>query len=523
MDKLKFSNLTENYIQNIQKDFSHYLGFQSLQCYSPIYCNYLDITNKPDHNYIMKNKYIIKKILEPPVTDSDDEIKKDGYIKYFIKAGVLNQYSNKEIERDIFIKFSPLIDVIQYVLNEYNTNHDILLPNYHQSRLTEKINNFQNAAYIDAFFTFLGSKMTESGKAPTFPVFYGSFSGIADTYKHDITDDYSQIKFHNNFQRNKNILFELVEHDMDESELSSIEDDVDLNDIPLDESILGLEELNLDMELSPILDTRIDGNNLFELKEIVNIDENYMFDDIIDNNNNTYKYCKLKKFPVQAICMEKLKMTLDELIEDDEYDITTCEWKSILFQICFGLAVAQKTFKFVHNDLHSANIMFQNTEDEFLYYQIDSLYYKLPLYGKITKIIDYGRATFEHDNIIYFSDVFDEDGDADGQYDYPEGNSLSDCKIKPNPSFDLARLSSTIIEHFTPDNKLYGLLKTWITDKHGYFLYNDEDDFDMYRNIAKDVKNDIHIKQLKKKIFNQFKINKNTIPKNTYIYQITTK
>ena len=39
--------------------------------------------------------------------------------------------------------------------------------------------------------------------------------------------------------------------------------------------------------------------------------------------------------------------------------------------------------------------------------------------------------------IFTFSSVFDEEGDAEGQYDYPESNSLKGCKHKPNPSFDL--------------------------------------------------------------------------------------
>jgi hypothetical protein len=433
----------------------------------------------------------------------------------------------------MFIKFSPLIDVIQYILNEYNTVHNITLPNFYQHRLTEKINNFQNTAYIDAFFSFLGSKMTESGRAPTFPLFYGSFSGISEKFKFDITEDYHEIKFNNYFQRNKNTLFELIEHKIDESEISSIVRGDQALDIPLDESILGLdesilglEELDIDIGLSSLENSNSSNNssNMFELKEIVNIDEHYMFDDIIDNNN-TFKYCRFKEFPVQAICMEKLNGTLDDLIDDDEYNISNTEWKSILFQICFGLSVAQKMFQFVHNDLHSANIMFQDTTDTDLYYQIDNMFYKVPLYGKITKIIDYGRAIFVHNDVLYFSDVFDEEGDAEDQYDYPDENGLNDCKIKPNPSFDLARLSSTIIEHFSEreNGKLYKLLRSWITDRHGYFMGYDEDDFDMYKNIAKNVNNAVPIKQLTKKIFQQFKISRTEIPKNTYIYKITNK
>ena len=42
-----------------------------------------------------------------------------------------------------------------------------------------------------------------------------------------------------------------------------------------------------------------------------------------------------------------LDKTLDNYIEENT-SITDTEWKSILFQICFGLAVAQKEFLFVH-------------------------------------------------------------------------------------------------------------------------------------------------------------------------------
>jgi len=528
---MKFNTLSSEYIVNLQADFSSHLQFNSIQCYNPIFGNYMEIDNNPEHN-VLKNKYIIKRILTTDNIEEEGDMKKDSYIKEFISASVLNQYSKHEHDRDIFIKFSPILDVIQYLLNEYNVCHDTRLPNLHQSFLCDKINNFQNAAYIDAFFTYIGSKMTESGKAPTFPIFYGTFTGIREDYKYDITEDYSHIKFNNIFQKNKNKMFMMVEHEIETtgSSIADCEDmniaDGDIGELILDtldlegldglDGLDGLEGLDGLDGLDGVSSTRpsiSDGD-----VGIIAIDENYMFDDIIDNNN-TYKYCKFKEFPVQAICMEKMDMTLDDLIDEEDYNITDTEWKSILFQTCFGLAVGQKQCQFIHNDLHSANIMFKVTKDVFIYFNVNNKYYRIPLFGKITKIIDFGRAIFTHDNILYFSDVFDENGDADGQYDYPENNSLKNCKIKPNPSFDLARLSSTIIEHFEIETKIYKLLKTWITDRHGYFLYNDEDDFDLYKNIAKNVNNAVPIKQLVKPIFKQFIVEKKSIPKGTYIYK----
>ena len=55
-------------------------------------------------------------------------------------------------------------------------------------------------------------------------------------------------------------------------------------------------------------------------------------------------------------------------------------------------------------------------------------------------------------NKIYFSDVFKKNEDAFGQYTYPYNNSLKNCRIKPNMSFDLSRLATTIMERFENDD-----------------------------------------------------------------------
>ena len=249
--------------------------------------------------------------------------------------------------------------------------------------------------------------------------------------------------------------------------------------------------------------------------DITTIDTTFNFSEL--NDSNTFKYMVLSDFPTQLICMEKLEYTLDDLLDEEE--LADLEWLSILFQICFGLAVAQKKYQFVHNDLHSSNIMFSKTKQEFLYYKISNTFYKIPTFGRITKIIDFGRATFTHNKIIYFSSTFDENGDAEGQYDYPENNSLKECNIKPNKSFDLARLATTIIEHFEPETTIFKLIKTWMTDKYNHFLINEEDDFDLYKKIAKDVNNAIPIKQLHKPVFRRFVINNTSINKNNYVFR----
>ena len=38
--------------------------------------------------------------------------------------------------------------------------------------------------------SYLGSVLTENGKCPTFPLFFGTFSGIANEFMYDISEEY---------------------------------------------------------------------------------------------------------------------------------------------------------------------------------------------------------------------------------------------------------------------------------------------------------------------------------------------
>ena len=116
--------------------------------------------------------------------------------------------------------------------------------------------------------------------------------------------------------------------------------------------------------------------------------------------------------------------------------------------------------------------MFKNTEKEFLYYKFGNRYFKIPTFNKISKIIDFGRATFKVGSKIYFSDVFMKNEDAWGQYTYPNNSStLKHCRVKPNMSFDLSRFATTIIDRFEFCDEKYddiiNLVKHWMKDRYG--------------------------------------------------------
>ena len=93
---------------------------------------------------------------------------------------------------------------------------------------------------------------------------------------------------------------------------------------------------------------------------------------------------------------------------------------------------------------------------------------------------------------------------------------------KLNYNFDLARLSTTIIEYFEPHSPIFDLLIDWTKYKEEGLDKNFcqlDDNFELYITITKYARNSLPKNQLLKEIFNLFKISHDEIPKETIIYQ----
>ena len=60
--------------------------------------------------------------------------------------------------------------------------------------------------------------------------------------------------------------------------------------------------------------------------------------------------------------------------------------------------------------------MYVPTEKQFLYYSLNDITYKVPTYGKIYKIIDFGRSIYKFNGQTMCSDSFHPKGDAASQY-----------------------------------------------------------------------------------------------------------
>ena len=562
-------------------------------------------------------------------------------------------------EEKIHIKKSALLEPLKIMKDEYVLPSKIQNKNISDESLKNtmnKLNSYNNSGHVESLFLYLGNKLVESGKCPSFPYYYGCINGDDPNYHHNITDEYESVSrtkwfrdrvktdfdlliiedddlddYDNKILNNANKTLEDMEQDQKqdqnlenslrkskakkkknfdsddsdntdsdntdsdsdntdsdsnsdedknsdksndsenknnndseetqdlEKKFKTMEDNIiessldfikDMDTEDLDFNIIELTDIQNGGSIPKCVDVDIKKNQKKQIEDLENSTQNKCtteecreecntensesdFEDFIEelsdidkdnlsigdfeNNNNMY-YIKCESMPVSLSLMEKLDCTLDDIL-DDEYNMKETEWFGIFFQVAFGLAVAQKYFNFVHNDLHSSNVMFKNTESKFLYFQIGSNYYCIPTYGKITKIIDFARGTFKFGDRWVFSDQFKEDNDANGQYDYPVDGTLKNCEHKPNPSFDLVRLGTTVIQRLDEMPKVREFVEQITMDDNDTSLCYDEDSFQLYIDIAHNCHNAIPIEVMKRPEFERFKINNNKVPKGQYVFK----
>ena len=177
--------------KTFSKSCLNILNVKEVQFYQPYFSLYFHIHNtKFSHKIIdIKKRYIIKKILN---------IKEEKYYSSnsSLNCTIYDTYKNITSTQEVFCKCIPLLDPLCYIMNNYNVfnqrNH--LLPSCYNHNTYHKINNMNHNAYIDTFFSFICSELTERNINPSFSIFYSSFNGIKNNYNYDISDDYESIK-----------------------------------------------------------------------------------------------------------------------------------------------------------------------------------------------------------------------------------------------------------------------------------------------------------------------------------------
>jgi len=259
-----------------------------------------------------------------------------------------------------------------------------------------------------------------------------------------------------------------------------------------------------------------------------NNDEDNNEDEDIDDEDFEEEtiYATIPKFPVQVIGMEYCENTFDDLILSN--NLSTEEWHSALMQIVMILITYQKAFNFTHNDLHTNNVMYNKTDKKYIYYCYKKKYYKVPTFGRLFKIIDFGRSIFKFDGKIFCSDSFQNGGDAATQYNTEPYFNDKKPRLEPNYSFDLCRLACSIFDYLIDDlseikdlekcDPVKRLIVEWCLDDKGInLLYKNNGvdrypDFKLYKMIARCVHKHTPQAQLERPEFKVFEYTKKDIP-----------
>jgi len=503
--------------------------------------------------------------------------------------------------RPVFIKYSPLLDPIRYMVGKYESCKQPIhnLPSLTNENVHMKIQDYNNMAYVDGFFSYLSSQLLNTHNFVHGVDFYGSFTGIQEQYKMDITDDYDYLQCSAFFNKNNKILFKTSHVDTDgyfnygshgnkprlqvletpkrnisaviiEDLISPIHDDIspptDANrDTELVYTNTNVESRNSSRNTSNSSDnsnssqttasnTSCDSsdceNNSSSEESVWDTDDdedsNNDSDDEDSNNDSDDEeeseddddesytdpdacYAYIKNFPVHCIALQKCDGTLDSLFSKNA--LGKEEGTSALMQIVMTLLCYQTTFQFTHNDLHTNNIMYVNTTEPFLYYTYKRKIYKVPTFGKIIKIIDFGRAIYNYNGHRLCSDSFAPLGDASTQYNCEPYMDVSKPRLDPNFSFDLCRLGCSLYDFVIDDDdnpkcydELQQLIHDWcLDDNKKNILYKQNGDerypnFKLYKMIARTVHNQTPENQLSRNIFKQYIVPQSTeVPTHVHI------
>ena len=580
-----FSDLSKNKITNMQN-------------YIPIYSKFFSLKSNNYNDINLNHHYSIEKITE--ITGEND-------------FNILVKTDNGQHTKKSFFKYSPLLDTSKFMVGKYKDISKNVLENLpkitnDKETVLKKIICQDNSAYTDSFFSFLSSKILHNHNFVHGIDFYGSFLGIKDKLKIDITDDLEYLYDYDFFHENSNILFstdkinEALMDDDTRKNRNSIriekEETIDIKE--LDNSIFDglfeeLTEENLkrfnkntkmkDIDISNVLldytnenidktseisktnsecssrvsDTSSENDDISENsldgcgdsnseKDICESDESYDSDDsdesyesdesdesddfTDDSSEENIVYSNIFNFPCQIICLEKLDNTLDICMEDEEYEMSQKKWIACLFQVIMSLITYQKLFNFTHNDLHTNNIMFIETDKKYLNYRFNEKHYRVPTYGRIYKIIDFGRSIYKFNGQQMISDSFYSKGDAAGQYNFAACKNINKREILPNMGFDLCRLGCALYDYFITDveqklvTPLEKLVSEWVTDDSGknilYKTNGDEryPDFKLYKMISRKCTKHIPEEQLNNDIFKTFLSSKKKIGKKAKIMNI---
>jgi hypothetical protein len=431
------------------------------------------------------------------------------------------------------------------------------------TRAEEKLKDPMNQAYVEALSYFSLSRLRELDASPHFPFYYGSMTAVADKYVFNISEEYDSFRNTRWFWRGVDAKRFAVHADFETDsdrdfwtrrpsfineggDSTNSEEDSDA-DVSGDESLKA--------ESVPDGAGSIHtADNLSFHSQSEESDESEEEEEESEEDDPHF-FAEFNDFPVMLMYLEKSEGVMDTLLEnhslvgaepgDEEWE---ARWSAWLFQVIAGLCAMQHTLSMTHNDLHSNNIVWSSTDKEFLYYaKRDGTTWKVPTYGKIFQIIDFGRAVFKLGDKVVYSDDFRPGNDAATQYNFGEFAVKKEAIVTPNPSFDLCRLAVSLFEAVFPhkmegkkggrvmsseegiemretDSDLFNTMWTWmVTDSRENVLIDADGNekypsFDLYKVIAEECHMARPRDQVEKKPFSGFKVKR--VPKDEKVYSL---
>jgi hypothetical protein len=547
------------------------LNIDNPQNYIPLYENFFSLNENNFNSINLNNKKRIIEIIE-----------KISENRYKVKYEDIE--TNTIHESEIFFKLSPLLDPIKFLAGKYDIDNEntYKLPKLNDNNVLDKVRDNNNCSYIDGFFSYLSSQLYNNYGFLHGIDFYGSFLGIKNKYIIDICDDIEFLEDKSFFYKNINNFFHFLNPEYENIVNNDSRDNkIRLNLADNETELMDIEELNIDGIENNIVTSlssiKIEDNDVIMKNDQTSIINNIELDSLTIKNNISNKsktqssssyssrssntnedsedsdgennedtdetsdsssselediFISIDKFPIQVIALEKCTNTFDYLLLEDK--INEEELACIVIQILMILITYQKLFDFTHNDLHTNNIMYIETEKKYLYYKYNNKHYKVKTYGKIFKIIDFGRAIYKYKNYTMCSDSFHKDGDAATQYNFEPYYDENKPLIKPNSSFDLCRLGCSMLDYIYElyddiekiKSPIHKIIINWCNDDNGrnvLYKNNGEErypDFKLYKMISRKVHNHIPSEELNNKFFQKFVVSKKDISKNSNIINI---
>ena len=474
----------------------------------------------------------------------------------------------------VFFKRAHLLDPMDKMSGAYLTPSEggLPAPSVPWLAALKKLNDPLNEAYVDALFALHADKMVLTGLSPHWCRCYGTYAARAQTYLYDITEEYDSLRKEPWWNRHQRLgLFSVLkegegEEDEDKDKVKDKDtikgnrrlledsgnplDDGDFEALDAEPGLHNVVEYVTREEKEPVIDSteatmKLRTPKIRFTKMEKGDEEDEEEDEEDDDLAMEGQYAEFHDFPVQLTLLERATQTLEDLSEEsaetpEDHD---ARWTAWLFQIIAALSTAQHYFGFVHNDLHSNNVMWSPTTEEFLYYRVhkgkdskDSYLMKVPTYGKLMKIIDFGRASYTLPGSGFFiSDAFYPGNDAADQYNCaPFYDPKAGPKLEPNPSFDLCRLAVSLLDSLFPErpaavtptvimsrekgklytatvSPVYNLLWDWLLDDDGMSVLRTPEgeerypEFDLYCALAADVHRAIPKRQIEKPLFAKYR------------------